>query len=60
MMKRFFALCLALSLVSVASIGCDHCMLERETTGTTSDGKKTTTEVQSVESSEQTPPPAAP
>jgi len=58
MMKRFFALCLALSLVSVASIGCDCCMVEKDTTGTTSEGKTTNTESQSVQSSETTPLPA--
>ena len=58
-MNRIFAL-LVLSFVSMASIGCGHCMLDKETTETTSEGKTTTAEVQSVELSEKTPPPAAP
>ena len=58
-MNRFFALCLAVSLVSMASIGCDHCMLHKDSTETTSEGKQTTGEAQSVESSEKTSTPAA-
>ena len=57
-MKRFLAVFIALSLFSVASTGCDHCMLHKE--GTTPEAKTTVTENQSVEASEKTPEPAAP
>ncbi len=60
-MKRFLALSLALSLISLVVTGCDHCCLqEKESTPATSERKTLVTESQSVESSEKTPPPAAP
>lgn len=59
-MKRVLTACLALSLFGVVSTGCDHCMLHKETTGTTSEAKTADTENQSVEASEKTPEPAAP
>lgn len=57
-MKRFIALCLALSLVS-GFIGCSKkAEVTEETTVTTPGGETTTTETTTVETSGENPPPA--
>jgi hypothetical protein len=57
-MKRFFGLCLALSLVGAVA-GCDKkAEVKKETTVTTPEGTTTTTDTQKVETSGENPPPA--
>ena len=59
-MRRFVALCLALSLVS-GFVGCSKkAEVQKETTVTTPDGETTKTETTTVEQSGDNPPPAAP
>ena len=58
-MKRFFVLCMVLSLATVFSIGCDKKttdMKKTETTVTTPEGSTTVTDTQKVET--KTPPDA--
>ena len=58
-MKRFFGLCLALSLIG-SFAGCEKkAEVKKETTVTTPEGKTTTTETKSVETSGDSPPAAA-
>jgi hypothetical protein len=58
-MKRFFALCMVLSLAA-ACVGCDKkAEIKKETTVTTPEGTSTTTDTQKVETSGENPPPAA-
>ena len=61
-MKRFFLLCLALSLCTAfAAVGCDNkAKVEKKTTVTTPEGQTTTTDSKTVETSGKNPPPAAP
>jgi hypothetical protein len=60
MMKRFFTLCLALSLVVPFTVGCDKkAEVKKETTVTTPEGTSTTTDTHKIETSSETPPPAA-
>jgi len=61
-MKRFSLLCLVLSLTGTfAAVGCDNkAKIEKKTTITTPEGKTTTIDSKTVESSGKNPPPAAP
>ena len=56
-MKRFFALCMVLSLAT-AFVGCDKkAEVKKETTVTTPEGSTTTTDTHKIETSSETPPP---
>jgi hypothetical protein len=56
-MKRFFALVLALCLVS-SFVGCtEKTEVKSERTVTTPDGETTTTETETIERSGENPPP---
>lgn len=60
-MKRLFALCMALSLATVFTTGCEKKATETkktETTVTTPGGSTTTTETEKVETKGKNPPPA--
>ena len=58
-MKRLFALCLGLSLVTVLFTGCDReASKTTETTVETPEGTTTTTESTTVEQSGENPPAA--
>jgi hypothetical protein len=58
-MKRFFALCMVLSLTA-AILGCEKkAEVKKETTVTTPDSSTTVTDTQKVETSGDNPPPAA-
>ena len=60
MMKRFFILCLALSLVVPFTVGCEKkAEVKKETTVTTPEGSTTVTDTQKVETSGENPPPVA-
>jgi hypothetical protein len=57
-MKRFLALCLALSLVAPILVGCEKTSETKTTTTTQGPGGKTTvTDTQKVEQSGENPPP---
>jgi hypothetical protein len=60
-MKRFFAFCAALAMVTVLSVGCDKkAEKTTETTVETPQGETTVTESTTVEKSGENPPPANP
>jgi hypothetical protein len=55
-MKRFFALCMILSLAA-AFVGCEKkAEVKTETTVTTPEGSTTTTDTHKIETSSETPP----
>lgn len=57
-MKRFLALCVALSFAAVVTLGCQkEATTERTTTVTTPGGETTTTDTHKVESTGENPPP---
>ena len=56
-MKRFFTLCLGLSLVAPWVLGCDRgTEVKKETTVTTPQGSKTVTDTETVKESGEKPP----
>jgi len=58
-MKRFFGLCLALSLLGAVA-GCEKkTEVKKETTVTTPEGSTTTTSTDAVKTEGENPPPAA-
>lgn len=60
-MKRFFALCAALSMVTALTVGCEKkAQTTTETTVETPQGETTVTESTTVEQSGENPPPANP